>query len=139
MYKYLFLTLILLAQSAWASDQIFQQNGVAVNGYDVVAYFENIAVKGEARYSQQWNGVAWHFANEGNRAVFAADPERYAPQYGGFCAYAMSKGSLAATDPRAWTIHNGKLYLNFSIQVRQLWKQDIDRNILLADQNWSKQ
>ncbi len=112
-------------------------NNVAVNGYDVVGYFtEGAHVQGSPEFSSDWMGATWHFASAENRDLFATTPEAYAPQYGGHCAYAASKGALASTVPEAWTIVDGKLYLNFSLGVRDLWRRDIAGNIALADGFW---
>lgn len=112
-------------------------NNVAVNGYDVVGYFTDEShVQGLPEFSTDWMGATWQFASAESRDMFAATPEAYAPQYGGYCAYAASKGALASTVPEAWTIVDGKLYLNFSLGVRDLWRRDIAGNIALADGFW---
>jgi len=118
--------------------QIYKgNNNVAVNGYDVVGYFsEGTHVQGAPEFSAEWTGAVWQFASAHNRDLFAAAPERYAPQYGGHCAYAAPKGALAGSVPEAWTVVDGKLYLNFSLGVRDLWRQDIAGNIALADGFW---
>lgn len=131
--------LVLFTHSVWAADAVYNKGGVAVNGFDIVAYHvEMKTVKGDANYSHNWNNVIWYFSSKSNRNAFKNSPERYAPQYGGFCAYAASKGSLAPTDPHAWTIHKGKLYLNYSISVRKTWKNNIDQHIERADKNWTQ-
>lgn len=129
--------IILFSYSISSADAVFNQKGVSVKGYDVVAYqLDGKAVKGNAGYSHNWNNVEWYFSSKSNRDRFKKSPEHYAPQYGGFCAFAVSKGSLAPTDPHAWTVYNGKLYLNYSKSVRKTWKQDIDKHIKRADKNW---
>ena len=127
-----------LTQPARAAEpEIFAAGGVAINGYDPVAYFTDAApVRGDAAHALQWNGATWHFASAENQAKFEADPTAYAPQYGGYCAYAASKGGLATTDPAAWTIVDDKLYLNFSRDVKTIWSEDIPGNITKADANW---
>ncbi len=111
--------------------------GVAINGYDPVAYFtEGKPVEGSSDFTTEWMGATWHFSSAENRDMFVAAPEDYAPQYGGYCAFAVSYGSTASTVPEAWTVHNGKLYLNFSLGVRDRWRADIDERIALADKNW---
>jgi len=128
-----------IASPAFAySTVIFKGfNNIAVNGYDVVGYFTVSAhLQGLPEFSTDWMGARWQFASAENRDMFIADPESYAPQYGGYCAYAASKGALASTAPEAWTIVDGKLYLNYSLGVRDLWRQDITGNIALADGNW---
>ncbi len=118
--------------------EIYKSNtNVAVNGYDVVGYFSDEAhIQGLADFSTDWMGATWQFANAANRDMFEANPEAYAPQYGGHCAYAASKGALASSVPEAWTIVDGKLYLNFSLGVRDIWRRDIAGNIALADGFW---
>ena len=93
-------------------------------------------VAGKADHALMWNGAQWLFASAENMAKFEANPEAFAPQYGGYCAYAMSKGAIATSDPESWTIHDGKLYLNYSVNARKIWSQDILGNIALADANW---
>lgn len=129
----------LMTQNVWAGETVFSDQGIAVNGHDVVAYHvSEAAIKGDARFSYTWHEVSWHFSNKENLNAFKNSPMRYAPQYGGFCAFAMSKGSLAPTDPNAWTIYQNKLYLNYSKAVRATWKKDIDGHIKRADKNWSR-
>lgn len=113
--------------------------GVALGGYDAVAYFtEGRPIEGRAEISHEWNGATWRFASEERRERFRADPEKYAPQYGGFCAYAVSKGYTADIDPEAWKIVDGKLYLNYDLEVQKLWEQDVPGNIRKADENWPR-
>ena len=120
-----------------AQPEVFANEGVAINGYDPVAYFSDAApVKGDAAHSVLWKGEEWRFANADNAAKFEADPAAFAPQYGGYCAYAASKNAIAPTSPDAWTVYEGKLYLNFDTDVRDIWKQDISGNIAKADANW---
>lgn len=115
----------------------FATEGVAINGYDPVAYFtDKKPVTGDATHSATWNGAEWRFASAANKAAFEAAPEDYAPQFGGYCAYAVSKGYTAPTDPYAWTVHDGKLYLNFSLRARELWSEDIPGNIAKGRANW---
>ena len=87
---------------------------------------------------QSFIGCAWRFANAENRDRFAADPEAYAPQYGGYCAWAVSQGYTASTDPAAWKIVDGKLYLNYSADVQKRWQSDEAGNIAKADANWPR-
>ena len=111
--------------------------GVAINGYDPVAYFtQEKAVAGSAEITTQWKGVIWRFASQANRDSFATEPEKYAPQYGGYCAYAVALGSTASTDPQAFSIVNGKLYLNNSMSVRGAWAKDSAGYISKGDANW---
>ncbi len=119
---------------------VFSRQGVAIRGADPVAYFSQNqganAVMGKAEYQHQWNGTTWYFASAENRDKFAANPTQYAPQYGGYCAKAVSEGYTAPVDPNAWAIHEGKLYLNYSKGVQAQWSQDIPGNIAKGDRNW---
>lgn len=131
--------IFVLGRPALAASKppIFQKDGIAINGYDPVAYFTQSApVEGSADHMVSYMGAAFHFASAENAAMFEANPENYAPQYGGYCAYAVSKGGTAKTDPDAWTVHDGKLYLNFNRTVRGIWSDDIPGNIAKADANW---
>lgn len=111
--------------------------GGAIRGYDPVAYFtESKPVEGKKAFSHKWKGATWYFASEKNRDLFRADPEKYAPRYGGYCAYAVSQGYIASIVPEAWKIVDGKLYLNFSLGVQQTWEQDIPGYIKSAEEKW---
>nr|WP_275668603.1 YHS domain-containing (seleno)protein [Hwanghaeella grinnelliae] len=123
-----------------AEDPVFQSFlGTAINGYDPVAYFtEDKPVEGSSDHAYHWNGAEWHFASAENLETFKADPEKYAPQYGGYCAYAVSEGYTAKTEPDAWKIVDGKLYLNYNKDVQEKWAQDISGRIANADKNWPK-
>ena len=103
----------------------------------MVAYFEESAAReGSKDFTHEWNGATWRFASAANRDAFAKEPERYAPQYGGYCAYAVAKGATADIDPQAWKIVDGKLYLNLSRSIQERWEQDIPGYIAKADANW---
>jgi YHS domain-containing protein len=114
-------------------------SSTAVGGYDPVAYFrEGKPVQGKKEFSHAWKGVTWRFANAKNLDDFKARPEAYAPQYGGYCAWAVSQGYTAKGDPSAWSIVDGKLYLNYSADVHKTWAKDASGNIVKADRNWPK-
>ncbi len=113
-------------------------DGVAVGGYDAISYFTGTPVEGKPEIVTSWKGAKWHFATAENMAAFIATPEKYAPQYGGYCAFAVSKGATAKGDPEAWTVTGGKLYLNYSKGVREQWQTDIPGNVVAADTNWPK-
>ncbi len=122
---------------AQAAEPVFAPGGVAIGGADAVAYFtQGKPVIGRPEFAHRWNGATWHFVSATNRDAFAASPAKYAPQYGGYCAWAVSKGALAKTDPDAWSIVDGKLYLNFDKSTQAQWSQDKKGNIARADQNW---
>jgi YHS domain-containing protein len=110
----------------------------AVGGYDAVAYFtQRRPVQGDARFKTTWKGAEWRFASAENLAKFKANPAAYAPQYGGYCAWAIAaKDQLVKGDPRYWRIVNGKLYLNFDAKVQRDWEKDIPGFIRKADSRW---
>lgn len=122
-----------------AEPQVFSARGVAINGYDPVAYFtESRPVRGKSDFQITWKDATWMFASARNLAAFESDPTRHAPRYGGYCAYAVSRGYVARTDPAAWRIHDGRLYLNYSLNVRAIWSRDIPGNIARANANWPR-
>lgn len=111
--------------------------GQAIKGYDAVAYFESgRPQKGSKSFAHEWNGATWLFASEAHRAAFAAEPAKYAPQFGGYCAWAVSQGYTADIDPAAWRIVEGKLYLNYSPKIQKQWEEDIPGNITEAEKKW---
>lgn len=113
------------------------RNGVALKGYDPVAYFtDNKPVKGNPRFQAAHNGGTYYFASAENKKLFEADPKRYEPQFGGFCAYAASKGYTAKIEPDAFQILNGRLLLQYDTDVRDLFNKDPQGNLKKADQNW---
>ena len=118
---------------------VFAENSIAIRGADPVAYFtEGGYVAGSSNYTHEWGGAVWQFASAENRDLFASNPTQYAPQYGGFCAWAVSEGYTAPIDPTAWKIVDGKLYLNFDARIQRRWERDIPGNIARADQNWPR-
>ena len=124
---------------AFAMDKVYTGlvSGVGLGGYDAVAYFtEKKPVRGSKDITAKHDGVTWRFASTSNRDAFVANPSRYAPQYGGYCAWAVSNGYTAKGDPNAWSVVDGKLYLNFNKSVRRRWSQDIPGNIKKGDRNW---
>ena len=125
-----------LMANAWAGE-FFERDGAALRGYDAVAYFKNgKPVKGAAAHKAECKGSTFLFATQANRDAFAADPARYAPQYGGYCAFGVSGGYKAATDPAAFTVVDGKLYLNYNRDVQRQWSADVPGFIARADRNW---
>ena len=112
---------------------------VAIMGYDTVAYFtEGRPMKGEPQFSYSWQDAQWQFVSVKHRNLFAADPERYAPQFGGHCAMALTQDVIKVVDPEAWIISDGKLYLTFSKRGREKFRQDISGNIKKSEGNWAK-
>jgi hypothetical protein len=112
-------------------------SGIAIKGYDPVAYFtDSKPVKGSPDFTHQWMGATWHFATAAHRDEFARTPEKFAPQYGGYCAYGVSQNHTAPIDPEAWTVLDGKLYLNYSQGVKKTWSREIPKYVEQADKNW---
>ncbi len=112
--------------------------GIAIKGYDPVAYHtDGKPVEGSNHFELKWKDAKWRFASAEHRDLFKANPEKYAPRYGGYCAWAISQGYTASVDPEnAWTIFEGKLYLNYNVEVKEKWAKDIPGNIKKADANW---
>ena len=120
-----------------AEPETFQVNGLAIRGYDPVGYFtQGAPVMGSPEFTTQYKGATWQFASAANRDAFLSDPEKYGAKFGGYCAFAASKGYLATTVPEAWTIYEDRLYLNFSLRARELWLQDVPGNIAKGEANW---
>ena len=116
---------------------VYTERGVAVDGTDVVAYFtQGKPVAGRSDITHDWNGASWRFSTESNRDAFAKDPTAFAPQFGGYCAWAVSQGYTASTVPEAWKIVDGKLYLNYSRRIQRRWERDIPGLIAAGQSNW---
>jgi hypothetical protein len=112
---------------------------LALGGYDAVAYFDGgRPLKGDPRFTAEWKGAQFRFASAQHLARFRANPAAYAPQYGGYCAWAVSNNYTAKGDPLAWRIVGGKLYLNFNATVQNRWEKDIPGHIARADRNWPR-
>lgn len=130
-----------VAAPVWAADAIYTGlfSNEAIRGHDAVAYFtEGEPVEGSDQFSMEYQGAVWRFASQENLDLFRADPEAYAPQYGGYCAYAMAEGDTASTEPDLWTIHDGKLYLNYSRRINVRWKENMLEYIEQADRQWAE-
>lgn len=111
--------------------------GLAIKGYDPVAYFlESKPVEGSDAFEFEWNGATWRFGSAANRDLFVKEPAKYAPQFGGYCAWAVSRGYTAGIEPEAWKILNGKLYLNYNLKIQKQWEGDTAGNIAKAEANW---
>ena len=137
-------TLLLLFIFSSASVQAVEQihtgyfNNKAVDGYDVIAYFEKSKpIEGSSKYTFVYQGADWYFSSQSNLDKFKANPTQYAPQYGGYCAWAMSNGKPAPGNPPFWTIYNDKLYLNYDQNVLDTWRADKDGFIKKADAQWA--
>ena len=125
------------AAAAPAPPVSMDEAGLAIRGYDPVAYFtEGKPVAGKAEHQRVHNGATWRFASAESLAAFKAAPDRYAPQYGGYCAWAVSQNYIAPGDPHQWKIVNGKLYLNYNARAKELWEAEQDEAIVRGDANW---
>jgi YHS domain-containing protein len=140
MRRMILLSLLLMTFTAFADEPVNKTLfGTAVKGYDVVAYFtDGKPVEGSSDHEVEWNGATWHFASAQHKNLFAKEPAKYAPQYGGFCAFGVSRGYAVGIDPEAWKIVGGKLYLNYNRDVQTEWVKDIPGYIAKADANWPK-
>jgi YHS domain-containing protein len=138
--------LTLLAAAPFASPALAAKpeiftglvEGVGAGGHDVVSFFTGTPTEGKAEFTTEWKGATWRFASAENLAAFQAAPEKYAPQYGGYCAYGVSQGYAVKGVPEAWTVDGGKLYLNYSLDVRDKWKADIPGYVETANSKWPK-
>jgi YHS domain-containing protein len=130
-------TLIAPGVRADSVSDVNTLHGIALHGFDPVAYFtQNKAVLGKPQLTAEYHGVTYEFATKEDQSAFQADPEKYVPQFGGFCAYAASVGVKADADPHEFVVSNGKLYLNNSERAQSLFQQDVAGNIEKADHNW---
>jgi YHS domain-containing protein len=130
---------IVLVPTAQAEPAVYtgRFSNTALQGYDPVAYFtDGQPVKGSKEFSTEYNGATFQFASAANRDAFLADPAAYAPQYGGYCAWAMADGKYAKGDAKYWKIVDGKLYLNYNAGIQKKWNADIPGFIEKADTQW---
>lgn len=136
--KFWFLVAVLASQLALADPAVFIDNkGVALSGYDPVAYFTvKTPVKGQPLLSARYQDATYLFSSEENRTAFLIEPSKYAAQYGGYCAYAASLGKKAPGDPTQWKVVNDKLYLNFDERIQKQWLADVPEYIKKADTKW---
>jgi YHS domain-containing protein len=127
------LSLAVMAQK----PEVFSTKDGAIRGYDPVSYFtDSVPTKGSAEFVADYKGAKWHFASSKNLALFNSNPEKYTPQFGGYCAFGMSRGYKAETQPDAWTIVDDKLYLNYNVKVREEWNKKQAELISKAAANW---
>lgn len=128
-----------LAASGRANEVNVDESGVALHGFDPVAYFsDERPLKGKSEHAAQWNGATYKFASIANRDTFLRDPAKYAPQFGGYCAYGAALGKKFDGDPHLWKIVGGKLYFNLNAEASKLWHQDIPGNIHKAEASWPR-
>ena len=142
-------TLLFVSQSALAAPAIntleraglfgYEPNGIAIRGYDTVAYFtQGKPVEGDDKFSTDWSGATWKFSSQEHLDLFVSNPETYAPQYGGYCAYGVAQMNLVKIEPEQWTIIDNKLYLNFNAKLNKAWKKDTAGFIKTADELFEK-
>lgn len=135
---------IFFAACAGSAEESFKKinttaENVAVKGFDTVAYFTaQKAIEGNPQYSFVWNGAKWYFSSAENMEKFKSAPENYAPQFGGYCSFAVSKGYTADGDPNAWKIVDGRLYLNYNQKVKEMWEAEQEKRIEDGKKNWEE-
>jgi YHS domain-containing protein len=135
--KAILVALLLTVACAVQAQTNVDSSGLALKGYDPVGYFtEKKPLAGKTEFTAQHEGATYRFASAANRDAFAAAPQKYAPQYGGYCAFGVAGGYKAPIEPDAWTVVDGKLYLNYNRSVRSTWSSDIPGFIGKADANW---
>jgi len=134
------IAIVLIALPTVAGDQQLvnkNSDNIAIEGYDTVAYFTaGRPVIGKSEFEHVWQDAQWRFSNASNRDMFAANPERFAPHYGGYCAMSMARGLVYKVDPEAWVIVKDKLYLNYSKQYADEFAADPEPEVAKADTNW---
>lgn len=140
--KYAMIVCIVLTSVFAGENKYFirvDKKGIAVDGYDVVAYFvQQKPLKGQKQFSIEWKGAKWFFSSKDNREKFKKTPQKYAPQFGGFCAWAVGNGYTAKIDPTAWKIVDKKLYLNYNHSIQEQWQKDMKNLISKGHKNWPK-
>lgn len=138
--RIVFLLMLLYTSCSYGQKaEVFVTRNGAIDGYDPVAYFtKSKAVEGKDYYTYRWKGADWYFSSRENLDTFEATPDKYAPRYGGYCAYAVSQGYTAKIDPDAWSIVEGRLYLNYNKSVQKKWEAAQEELIKQADDKWPK-
>lgn len=136
---FIVIALLSITTQAQKSSEYNQEKGIALQGFDPVAYFESSKpVEGTKEFSVTHNGVIYLFSSEKNKSLFVSNPSQYEPQYGGYCAYGMSNGYKAPIEPEAFTIVDGKLYLNYNLKVKEMWLKEQSARIEKANKNWKE-
>ena len=135
--RYLVFTLLLAFQFASATETNTNDSGLAIHGYDPVAYFEEgKPIAGDAQYDLLHNGVTYQFKSSANREAFLANPERFVPKYGGYCSYGVRLGKKFDVDPTAWAVVDDELYLQLNHGTQAVWRNDLMKNIEIAERLW---
>lgn len=140
MYRFLVLILMLASFPGLGAGDVYTGffSNKAISGYDSVSFFSGTPIKGNASFSVNFKGAVWLFSNKHNLDAFIENPEKYAPQYGGYCAWAMAKNNdLAPGNPEYWKIVGNKLYLNYDKDIQDKWDEHIPEYIIFADKNWN--
>jgi YHS domain-containing protein len=128
---------LLIASTVVSAGEYFEHDGVALRGYDPVSYFtEGKPQPGVPAHSYVYKGSKFQFASADNQKLFVENPDKYAPQFGGFCSYGTAQGYKVSTQPDAFSVVDGKLYLNYNREVVKIWQQDVPGNIVKAEENW---
>jgi len=123
--------------ASYSSRYYKSSEDLALEGYDPVAYFtEGSPSRGDPQYRLEWMGATWQFTSREHLGLFRADPERYAPQFGGYCAWGIAKDRLIKVDPEVWSIVNGNLYLNFNAKIQEDWFANQKEYLREAQANW---
>ncbi|MBS1567182.1 MAG: YHS domain-containing protein [Bacteroidetes bacterium] len=131
------LALFILLSAHAQKSPVYITGGKAIKGYDPVAFFTaSKPMMGKDSLMLQWNGASWYFASRSNLEAFRAAPEKYAPQYGGYCAYGTAQGHKAPTETDTWSVVDGKLYFNYNQKVKTMWMKDQPALIKKADETW---
>lgn len=129
--------LILTIPSYSQKPLVYQSGKKAIKGYDAVAYHtQSTATKGSEEFQYEWEGATWDFSSQENLDLFKISPEKYAPEFGGYCAYAVSQGYTYQSNPKVWSIVEGKLYLNYSAKIKEKWENEQASYIKLGEKNW---
>lgn len=132
-----FAFLAIFASAFASAGDFYEKNGVALDGYDPAAYFlSGKAVPGDRGISAEYHGSLFYFSSIENRDKFMTAPENFVPQFGGFCAYGASRGYKAKIDPTAFSVVNGKLYLNYDAKVQSIWSKDVAGFVMQAESKW---
>lgn len=133
----LILAIVILSGAQAQKSAVYIDNGKAIHGYDAVAFFtQSKPVMGRDSLMCDWNGATWYFADRMDLESFKATPEKYAPQFGGYCAYGTSQGHKAPSQVDTWSIVDGKLYFNYNKKVKEIWVKDQPGFIKKANENW---
>jgi YHS domain-containing protein len=136
---YVMMILLLSLRVHAQKAEIFQKDGLAIRGFDPVSFFQQGGpLKGDEKFAYEWREARWLFSSGANLDLFKTDPEKYAPQYGGYCAYGMAEGHKAPTETDTWTIIDGRLYFNYNRKVKEIWVKDTKGFIEKADINWPR-